>query len=51
MVKRISSGSKFKEEIGYLRAVVKNNIAYVSGTKGYKYEINKISNSILERTE
>lgn len=50
-VKKISSGSKFEEEIGYSRAVVKNNIAYVSGTTGYNYATNQISNNILEQTE
>ena len=50
-VKKISSGSKFEKEIGYSRAVVKNNIAYVSGTTGYNYATNQISNNILEQTE
>ena len=51
VVKRLSSGSKFEDEIGYSRAVVKNNIVYLSGTTGYNYETNQISNNILEQTE
>ena len=34
---RISSGSKFEEEIGYSRAVVDGDDIFVSGTTGYDY--------------
>lgn len=34
---RISSGSRFEEEIGYSRAVVDGDDIFVSGTTGYDY--------------
>jgi len=34
---RISSGSRFEEEIGYSRAVVDGDMIFVSGTTGYDY--------------
>jgi enamine deaminase RidA (YjgF/YER057c/UK114 family) len=37
MVKRISTGSPFEKKIGYSRAVVDQDIVYVSGTTGYDY--------------
>jgi enamine deaminase RidA (YjgF/YER057c/UK114 family) len=35
--RRISSGSRFEEEIGYSRAVVDGDHVWVSGTTGYDY--------------
>jgi enamine deaminase RidA (YjgF/YER057c/UK114 family) len=37
MVKRISTGSPFETKIGYSRAVVDQDMVYVSGTTGYHY--------------
>jgi len=34
---KISSGSRFEEEIGYSRAVVDGDDIFVSGTTGYDY--------------
>ena len=34
---RISSGSRFEDEIGYSRAVVDGDWIFVSGTTGYDY--------------
>jgi enamine deaminase RidA (YjgF/YER057c/UK114 family) len=49
--KQISSGSTFESEIGYSRAVVRDNWIFVSGTTGYDYESMLISNDIIEQTE
>ena len=35
--RQISSGSKFEAEIGYSRAIVDQDMVYVSGTTGYDY--------------
>jgi enamine deaminase RidA (YjgF/YER057c/UK114 family) len=37
MVKRISTGSPFEAKIGYSRAIVDQDMVYVSGTTGYDY--------------
>ena len=37
MVRRISTGSPFEQQIGYSRAVVDGDMVYVSGTTGYDY--------------
>lgn len=37
MVRRISTGSPFEQKIGYSRAVVDQDMVYVSGTTGYDY--------------
>ena len=37
MVKRISTGSPFEAKIGYSRAVIDQDMVYVSGTTGYDY--------------
>lgn len=49
--KRISSGSRFEEQIGYSRAVVAGNMVFVSGTTGYDYESMTISEDIAEQTD
>jgi len=49
--KRISSGSKFENEIGYSRAIVEGNWIFMSGTTGYDYSNMTISDSIVEQTE
>lgn len=38
MVKRISTGSPFEKTLGYSRAVVDDDMIYVSGTTGYDYD-------------
>jgi enamine deaminase RidA (YjgF/YER057c/UK114 family) len=47
----ISSGSTFEAEIGYSRAVVQGNWAFVSGTTGFDYTTMTISGDIAEQTE
>ncbi|MEO6396574.1 MAG: RidA family protein [Devosia sp.] len=42
MVKLISSGSPFESKIGYSRAVVDQDMVYVSGTTGYDYAVMKM---------
>ena len=40
---RISSGSRFEEEIGYSRAVAQDGWVFVSGTTGYDYATMRIA--------
>lgn len=47
----ISSDSQFEKEIGYSRAVVDGEWVFVSGTTGFDYAANTISDSLLEQTE
>ena len=42
MVRLISSGSPFESKIGYSRAVVDQDMVYVSGTTGYDYAVMKM---------
>ncbi|MEE9343415.1 MAG: RidA family protein [Gammaproteobacteria bacterium] len=51
ITKRISSGSKFEEKIGYSRAIVDGRYIYVSGTTGYNYQTMTISNDVVEQAE
>jgi enamine deaminase RidA (YjgF/YER057c/UK114 family) len=47
----ISSDSQFEEDIGYSRAVVDGDWVFVSGTTGFDYAANAISDDLLEQTE
>ena len=49
--KLISSGSEFEKTIGYSRAVVEGDFIFVSGTTGYDYANNRISDSVQQQTE
>lgn len=49
--KRISSGSKFEEQIGYSRAVVDGRFVFVSGTTGFDYASMTISPDVVEQAE
>lgn len=49
--RRISSGSRFEEEIGYSRAVVIGDDVWVSGTTGYNYETMTIEPGVVEQAE
>lgn len=49
--KLISSGSIFEKEIGYSRAVVEGSWVFVSGTTGFNYFENTISDDIESQTE
>ena len=49
--RRISSGSKFEEEIGYSRAVVVGDDIWVSGTTGYDYATMTIQPDIVSQCD
>ncbi|MGG5810370.1 RidA family protein [Falsiroseomonas sp. CW058] len=48
---RISSGSRFEEEIGYSRALVDGDWIFVSGTTGYDYATMTIAPDVAEQCE
>ncbi|WP_169568096.1 RidA family protein [Sneathiella limimaris] len=50
MVKHISSGSPFEEQIGYSRAVVDDMYVHVAGTTGYDYSTMSMPETPLEQT-
>ena len=49
--KKISSGSKFEKIVGYSRAVVDGEWIFVSGTTGYDYKNDTISDDVVAQTE
>jgi enamine deaminase RidA (YjgF/YER057c/UK114 family) len=49
--RRISSGSRFEEEIGYSRAVVDGDYVWVSGTTGYDYATMTIVDDVAAQCE
>jgi enamine deaminase RidA (YjgF/YER057c/UK114 family) len=49
--RRISSGSRFEEEIGYSRAVVDGDLVWVSGTTGYDYATMTIVDDVVGQAE
>lgn len=49
--RRISSGSRFEEEIGYSRAVVDGDHVWVSGTTGYDYATMTIEDDVVAQAE
>ena len=44
---RISSGSRFEEEIGYSRAIIDGDHVWVSGTTGYDYAAMTIADDVV----
>ena len=48
---RISSGSRFEEEIGYSRAVVDGDHVWVSGTTGYDYAAMTIADDVVAQAD
>ncbi|MBC9179809.1 RidA family protein [Pseudoroseomonas ludipueritiae] len=49
--RRISSGSRFEEEIGYSRAVVDGDDIFVSGTTGYDYATMTLAEGVVAQCE
>ncbi|WP_431283945.1 RidA family protein [Humitalea sp. 24SJ18S-53] len=49
--RRISSGSRFEDEIGYSRAVVDGDYVWVSGTTGYDYATMSIADGVVAQAE
>lgn len=50
MVKHISSGSPFEAKIGYSRAVIDQDMVYVSGSTGFDYETMKLPSDVTAQT-
>lgn len=44
---RISSGSRFEDEIGYSRAIIDGDHVWVSGTTGYDYATMTIADDVV----
>jgi len=49
MVKHISSGSTFEEEIGYSRAVIDEHYVFVAGTTGMDYSTMTLADGVLDQ--
>jgi enamine deaminase RidA (YjgF/YER057c/UK114 family) len=49
--RHISSGSVFERDIGYARAVVDGEWVFVSGTTGFDYRAQTISDSVIDQAE
>lgn len=47
----INSGSIFEKEVAFSRAVVVDNMVFVSGCTGYDYKNMQISDDVAEQTE
>lgn len=50
MVKHISSGAPFEAKIGYSRAVVDQDMVYVSGSTGYDYLTMELPKDVAAQT-
>ncbi len=50
MVKHISSGSPFEAKIGYSRAVIDQDMVYVSGSTGYDYATMDLPKDVAAQT-
>jgi enamine deaminase RidA (YjgF/YER057c/UK114 family) len=48
---RVTSGSRFEDEIGYSRAVVDGDLIFVSGTTGYDYATMTIAPGVVEQCD
>ena len=52
MIKQlVSSGSIFEKEVAFSRAVMVDNMIFVSGCTGYNYQNMQISDDVSEQTE
>ena len=49
--KLISTSSRFEKEMAFSRAVVVDNLVFVSGCTGYDYSANTLSEDVIEQTE
>jgi enamine deaminase RidA (YjgF/YER057c/UK114 family) len=47
----INSGSIFEKEVAFSRAVVVDNMVFVSGCTGYDYKTMQISDDVAQQTE
>jgi enamine deaminase RidA (YjgF/YER057c/UK114 family) len=48
--KRISSGSKFEDLLGYSRAVIDGEWVFLSGTTGFDYKAHTIAPDVVDQT-
>jgi enamine deaminase RidA (YjgF/YER057c/UK114 family) len=49
--RRILSGSRFEEEIGYARVVVEGDWIFVSGTTGFDYKTMTVTDDVVAQCE
>lgn len=47
----INTGSVFEDQVAFSRAVVVDNLVFVSGCTGYNYETTTISDDIVDQAE